>query len=169
MKKIIFLLFTLAICFQVNAQERTYDEASIGITYTSTTFSEGYEYGVGVIVVADSNISGLGFGSIIELNYLEPSDIISNTVDYGLKLDVSLKYDLELLKGFEIAPTAGIGVLSAQSELDSNTDSTTDFYFSAGGTSSLFIGKNTILGFHLSKPFLEDADLSMSFSLRIQL
>ena len=165
MKKFILLLFTIVTCAHVNAQDANNVEKSFGVSFTASTISEGYDWGIGILSSQDFDSSGLGFGYIVQISYLQPSDAISDIIEYGYSSDVLLKYDIELSKGFEIAPTAGVGYLGVQSD----SGNSTDFYFAAGGTGSYFISKSTILGFELTKPFLEGANISLAFSVRFQL
>ena len=165
MKKFILLFFAITCCIQANAQDTNYVETSLGLSFTASTLSKGYDWGIGLVSSQDLDTSGLGFGYMVQVTYLQPSDALSNIIDYGYTSDLLLKYDFELTKGFEIAPTAGVGYFGVQSD----NGNSAEFYFAAGGTGSYFIGKSTILGFEITKPFLEGADVSMAFSVRFQI
>lgn len=165
MKKIILLLFTLTLCLQLNAQDNNYVEKSIGLSYTASTISKGYDSGYGLVVSIDYDSSGLGFGLISQVTYLNPAKEISDYIDYGLTYDFLVKYDFEVLNGFEVAPTVGFGYFGVQSDDSSNKE----YYFAAGATASYFISNAIVLGLDITKPFLEGAKTSAAISIRFQI
>ena len=165
MKKIQLLFLIFCFCFQINAQDDTRVEKSLGLSFTASTLSDGYDWGIGLVASQDLESNGLGFGYMVQFTYLQPSDAISSIIDYGYTSDVLLKYDVEISKGFEVAPTAGVGYLGVQS----SGASSSEFYFAAGGTASYFIGNSTLIGLEITKPFLDGANISMAFSIRFQI
>ncbi|TXD53263.1 MULTISPECIES: hypothetical protein [unclassified Polaribacter] len=161
MKKLLFILLGV-FYLQTNAQSTTIAEESFGISYTASTLSEGFDFGIGLVASQDFYSSGLGLGWMVQLSYLQPSEAMLDLIDYGYSFDVLLKYDLALAKGLQFAPTAGVGYFAIESDLDSDVE----FYFAAGGAVSYFISNSFVLGLELTKPFLEGSNTSLAFSMR---
>ena len=164
MKKLFLLLFTLTLCFQVNAQDNN-AESSLGISFTPSTLSKGYDWGIGLVASHDFSDTGLGFGYMVQVTYLQPSDAISSVIDYGYSSDLLAKYDIAITDGLEFGPTVGGGYFAIQSDQGNDAE----FYFAAGGTASYFITNGILLGVEVTKPFLEGAEISAAFSLRFQI
>ncbi|AUC16172.1 hypothetical protein BTO06_13820 [Tenacibaculum sp. SZ-18] len=146
-------------------QNSTPVESSLGLSYQFSTISEGYDYGIGLIVNNDLGGSSDGFGYIAQLTYLAPVEAIEDVIDYALTFDALIKYDIAVADGLDIAPTAGVGYLTVQSEASENAE----FYFSAGGTLSYFISDSIVIGFDVTKQFLEGSDITTGVSIRFQI
>ena len=166
MKKITTSLLFIFCAFIANAQnnQTSIKENSLGVSFTFSTLSNGYDWGIGLIASEDFNSSGEGIGMIAHLTYLQPNDAISNIIEYAYTSDIMLKYDVGVTPEFQIGPTLGVGYSGAIAVNGSNPDA--DFYFLAGATSSYFLTDSVIIGFDITKYFLEGSDISIAASIR---
>lgn len=166
MKKFYLLhVFILLGCLNLFSQQTnsSLSENSFGIGYQFSTYGEGYDYGIGLFANSDfGEAEGLGYTA--QFVYVQPSDLISDFIDYAYSFDVSLKYDIELMSGFEVGPTAGVGYFA----VEAGDAGSTEFYFSLGGTMSYFLSESIVLGLDLINPFLDGASPSFATSIRFQ-
>lgn len=165
-KQYLLHIFILFGCLNLFSQDSnsSQPENSFGIGFQFSTFGEGYDYGIGLYANSDfGEAEGLGYTA--QFVYVQPSDLISDFVDYAYSFDVSLKYDVELMPGFEVGPTAGVGYFA----VEASDAGSTEFYFSLGATMSYFVSDNIVLGLDLINPFLDGASPSLATSIRFQI
>ncbi|CAL2057481.1 hypothetical protein [Tenacibaculum sp. 190524A05c] len=163
-----FLLAIFVFIWSTNylsGQNSTPVESSLGLSYQFSAISKGYDYGIGLVANNDFGGTSEGFGYIAQLTYLAPAEIIKDVIDYALTFDVLIKYDISVADGLDIAPTAGVGYLTVQSDADTNAE----FYFAAGGTLSYFISDSIVIGVDVTKQFLEGSEISAGASIRFQI
>lgn len=157
----IILCCFISIC-KLSAQNDT-KENSFGINILPVTTSEAYSLGFGLYYAKDFSKDGKGFGVLLSSSYLVPDKIYNDILLDGYEAELALKYDIPMLNFLEIYPAIGGGGFSNKF-IDG--DSSSKFYFIAGGGVTLSISKTIKLGVDVFNPFLDGANVAVISNIR---